>query len=143
RYSFLFVSPFYAGAAGARYAAWVGIVYFLDAGPVFSIEGVIWTAVGGRATLIGPFIGAFLVRGAEYFLSGALASWWQIIVGGLFVFVVLVMRDGIVGSIGNWLRKQRKGATLRQVVEESDQEAHDRQLDWSPEGPPSLEEPVR
>ena len=70
------------------YAAWVGIVSFLDAGPVFSIEGVIWTAVGGRGTIIGPFIGAFLVKGAEFFLSGKLAEWWQIIVGGLFIFVV-------------------------------------------------------
>ena len=44
------VSAFMAAAAGALYAAWVGIVSFLDAGPVFSIEGVIWTAVGGRGT---------------------------------------------------------------------------------------------
>jgi urea transport system permease protein len=132
-----------AAAAGALYAAWVGIVSFLDAGPVFSIEGVIWTAVGGRGTLIGPFIGAFLVKGAEFFLSGALASWWQIIVGALFIFVVLVLRDGIVGSIGNWLRRRKKGATVRQMIEESDQKAHDRQIDWSPGGPPSVDEPVR
>src|SRR5262249_34133164 len=101
------ISAFMSAAAGAMYAAWVGIVSFLDAGPVFSVEGVIWTAVGGRGTLIGPFLGAFLVKGAEFFLSGALASWWQIIVGGLFIFVVLVMRDGIVGTIGNWLRERR------------------------------------
>jgi urea transport system permease protein len=137
------VSAFMAAAAGALYAAWVGIVSFLDAGPVFSIEGVIWTAVGGRGTLIGPFIGAFVVKGAEFFLSGALASWWQIIVGGLFIFVVLVMRDGIVGTIGNWIRERKKGATLHQVMEESDQKAHDRQLDWQPGGPPSADEPVR
>ena len=89
--------------------------------PVFSIEGVIWTAVGGRGTLIGPFIGAFLVKGAEFFLSGALASWWQIIVGGLFIFVVLVMRDGIVGTIGDVSRKSRKGATYEEVMEDLDQ----------------------
>jgi urea transport system permease protein len=137
------VSAFMAAAAGALYAAWVGIVSFLDAGPVFSIEGVIWTAVGGRGTLIGPFIGTFLVKGAEFFLSGVLASWWQIIVGGLFIFVVLVMRDGIVGSIGNWMRERRKGATLHQIMEESDQRAHDRQLDWQPGGSPPVDEPVR
>jgi urea transport system permease protein len=137
------VSAFMAAAAGAMYAAWVGIISFLDAGPVFSIEGVIWTAVGGRGTLIGSFVGAFLVKGAEFFLSGKLAEWWQIIVGGLFIFVVLVMRDGIVGSIGNWLRRRRKGATMHQMMEESDQKAHDRQLDWSPGGPPQVDEPVR
>jgi len=137
------VSAFMAAAAGALYAAWVGIISFLDAGPVFSIEGVIWTAVGGRGTIIGPFIGAFLVKGAEFFLSGALAFWWQIVVGGLFIFVVLVLRDGIVGSIGNWIRKRAKGATLHQVIEDSDQKAHDRQLDWRPGGTPPLDEPVR
>jgi urea transport system permease protein len=137
------VSAFMAAAAGAMYAAWVGIISFLDAGPVFSIEGVIWTAVGGRGTLIGPFIGTFLVKGAEFFLSGKLAEWWQIIVGALFIIVVLVMRDGIVGTIGNWLRKQRKGATVQQIIEESDRKAHDRQLEWSPGGPPQADEPMR
>ncbi|MBV9530911.1 MAG: urea ABC transporter permease subunit UrtC, partial [Bradyrhizobium sp.] len=121
------VSAFMAAAAGALYAAWVGIVSFLDAGPAFSIEGVIWTAVGGRATILGPFIGTFLVKGAEFFLSGALASWWQIIVGSLFIFVVLVLRDGIVGSIGNFVRKRKKGATLHQLIEDSDQKARDSQ----------------
>jgi urea transport system permease protein len=137
------VSAFMAAAAGALYAAWVGIVSFLDVGPVFSIEGVIWTAVGGRGTLIGPFIGTFLVKGAEFFLSGALASWWQIIVGGLFIFVVLVLRDGIVGTIGNWIHKRKKGATLHQLIEEADQKAHDRQLEWRAGGLPPTDEPER
>ena len=139
------VSAFMAAAAGALYAAWVGIVSFLDAGPVFSIEGVIWTAVGGRGTLIGPFIGAFLVKGAEFFLSGALASWWQIIVGGLFIFVVLVMRDGIVGTIGNWLRKRRK---RRDVSAPGDGRIQIRRRTTgssigSPAAPPPADEPVR
>ncbi len=56
------VSAFMAAAAGALYAAWVGLVSFLDTGPVFSIEAVIWTAVGGRGTIIGPVIGTFLVE---------------------------------------------------------------------------------
>ena len=137
------VSAFMAAAAGALYAAWVGIVSFLDAGPVFSIEGVIWTAVGGRGTIIGPFIGAFLVKGAEFFLSGVLAQWWQIIVGGLFIFVVLVLRDGIVGSIANWIRARKKKGTLHQAMEESDRKAHDRQVDWRPAGVPETDEAVR
>jgi urea transport system permease protein len=99
------VSAFMAATAGALYAAWVGIVSFLDVGPGFSIEGVIWTAVGGRGTILGSFVGAFLVKGAEFFLSGQLAEGWQIIVGALFIFVVLVMRDGIVGTLAKWLRR--------------------------------------
>ncbi|MBX6324019.1 MAG: hypothetical protein IRY94_19550, partial [Rhodospirillaceae bacterium] len=113
----------------------------LDAGPVFSIEAVIWTAVGGRGTIIGPFIGAFLVRGAEFFLSGVLADYWQLVMGGLFIFVVLVMRDGIVGTIGNWVRR-RRGGTFEQIIAEADQKAHDRQTDWRPEGAPATDQSV-
>jgi len=123
------LSAFMAAAAGAMYAAWVGLISFLDAGPVFSIEAVIWTAVGGRGTIIGPFVGTFLVRGASFFLSGVLADWWQLIMGGLFIFVVLFMRDGIVGTIGNWWRRQR-GATYGGLVEEADRQAHDLQAEW-------------
>ena len=136
------VSAFMAATAGAMYAAWVGIISFLDTGPVFSIEGVIWTAVGGRGTVIGPFVGAFLVKGAEFFLSGKLAEWWQILVGGLFIFVVLVMRDGIVGSLANWLRRRSQGS-YRQIVEAADQRAHDRQLDWTAQGAPRPGEEAR
>jgi urea transport system permease protein len=130
------VSAFIAAAAGAMYAAWVGLISFLDTGPVYSIEAVIWTAVGGRGTIIGPFIGAFLVKGAEFFLSGVLEFWWQLIIGGLFVFVVLVMRDGIVGTVAHWLRRRPRGTKMGQVIEEADKTAHDQQLDWQPAGEP-------
>ncbi|HXV30252.1 MAG TPA: hypothetical protein VD840_07965, partial [Sinorhizobium sp.] len=108
---------------------------FLDTGPVFSIEAVIWTAVGGRGTLIGPFVGTFLVKGAEFFFSGVLADFWQLIMGALFIFVVLGMRDGIVGTLANWWSRRSRGS-IRQIAEESDRRAHDRQHDWEPEGAP-------
>ncbi len=102
------VSAFMAATAGAMYAAWVGIVSFLDVGPLLSVEGVIWTAVGGRATLIGPFLGTFLVRGLEFVLSGSwFANYWQFFMGVLFIAVVLWIPDGLVGTIGNWLRRSR------------------------------------
>jgi urea transport system permease protein len=132
------VSAFMAAAAGALYAAWVGLVSFLDTGPVFSIEAVIWTAVGGRGTIIGPFIGTFLVKGTEFFLSGVLTFWWQLLMGGLFVFVVLVMRDGIVGTLANWCKRRAKQALLPQIVEESDLLAHDRESDWRAKGAPPV-----
>ena len=127
------VSAFMAAAAGAMYAAWVGLVSFLDTGPVFSIEAVIWTAVGGRGTIIGAFVGTFLVKGAEFLLSGILASFWQLIMAALFISVVLVFRDGIVGSIGNWIARRKRGS-LSQITSDADREAGDRQQDWRPEG---------
>jgi hypothetical protein len=49
-----------------------------------------------------------------------LAFWWQLIMGGLFIFVVLVMRDGIVGTIAKWLRRRPRP------------EMGDEQKDWRP-----------
>jgi urea transport system permease protein len=136
------VSAFMAATAGAMYAAWVGIISFLDTGPVFSIEAVIWTAVGGRGTLIGSFVGAFLVKGAEFLLSGVLASFWQLIMAALFIAVVLFFRDGIVGTIANLIQRWKRGS-VRQIMADSDRIAADRQKDWRPEGAPrSGEEPV-
>jgi urea transport system permease protein len=136
------VSAFMSAAAGAMYAAWVGIVSFLDTGPLFSVEAVVWTAVGGRATLIGPFVGAFLVRGLEFILSGSwFADYWQFFIGALFIAVVLWIPDGIVGSIGNWLRKRRAGS-VRQIREDADRRAHDQQRDWEPAGAPKPGEEV-
>ena len=127
-------SAFMSALAGTMYAAWVGIVSFLDTGPLLSVEAVIWTAVGGRATIIGPFIGAFLIRGLEFVLSGSwFAEYWQIFMGALFIAVVLWIPDGIVGTIGNWIRKYKKG-TQAQIRADSDRIAHDRQRDWDPAG---------
>src|SRR5215472_13729476 len=127
------VSAFMAAAAGAMYAAWVGIVSFLDAGPVFSVEGVIWTAVGGRATLVGAFVGAFLIKGLEFLLSGLLADVWQLFMGALFIVVVLWMPDGIVGTIADWVRAWRR-RTIKQIREDEDRRAFDQQHDWAPAG---------
>ena len=127
------VSAFMSAAAGAMYAAWVGIVSFLDAGPIFSVEGVIWTAVGGRATLIGAFVGTFLIKGLEFVLSGLLADFWQIFMGALFIVVVLWMPDGVVGTLSDWWRKWRRG-TLMQIRADEDLRASDRQHDWAPAG---------
>jgi urea transport system permease protein len=136
------VSAFMAATAGAMYAAWVGLVSFLDTGPVYSIEAVIWTAVGGRGTVVGPFVGAFLVKGAEFFLSGTLAEWWQIIVGGLFIAVVLIMPDGIVGSLAKWARHRRR-AISREVLEDSEPNVEACQLDWDAGATPKVQEKTR
>ncbi len=135
------VSAFMAAAAGAMYAAWMGIVSFLDTGPIFSIEAVIWTAVGGRGTIIGAFVGTFLVKGAEFFLSAKMAWTWQLLMGALFIFVVLVMRDGIVGTIAKWIGRRRAG-TVGQVIEEADSAAADRQKDWRPAGAAKIGEDI-
>lgn len=62
-----------------------------------SIEMVIWAAVGGRGTLIGPIIGAILVNLLYSFLTGAFPGTWLYFLGFLFIGVVLFFPDGVTG----------------------------------------------
>ena len=88
-----------AGVAGALYVPQVGIINPSEFAPGNSIEAVIWVAVGGRGTLTGAVIGAFVVNYAKtYFTSGVLAPYWLFMLGGLFIAVTLLMPRGIVGT---------------------------------------------
>jgi urea transport system permease protein len=94
------ISAIMAGIAGALYVPQVGIINPGEFAPANSIEIVIWVAVGGRLTLLGPLVGAVLVNFAKsFFTSGVLASYWLFVLGGLFVLVTLLLPKGIVGSL--------------------------------------------
>jgi urea transport system permease protein len=97
---FVFVlSAAMAGVAGALYVPQVGIINPSEFAPGNSIEAVLWVAVGGRGTLIGPVIGAFLVNWAKTYLTGALPEIWLFFLGGLFVAVTLLLPKGVVGLL--------------------------------------------
>jgi urea transport system permease protein len=90
-------SAIMAGIAGALYVPQVGIINPGEFAPANSIEVVIWAAVGGRGTLVGPIIGAVLVNVGKSYFTGAFPEFWLFALGGLFVFVTLFMPKGIVG----------------------------------------------
>jgi urea transport system permease protein len=91
------ISAGLAGMAGALFAPIVGIVSPAMIGVVPSIEMVIWVAVGGRGTLIGPIIGAMLVNGAKSSLSESFPMFWQYFLGALFIGSVLFFPQGVYG----------------------------------------------
>jgi urea transport system permease protein len=91
------LSAMMCGVAGALYVPQVGIINPSEMSPANSIEIAIWTAVGGRGTLIGPIAGAFAVNGAKSWLTVAAPSIWLYFLGLLFVIVTLYMPDGIAG----------------------------------------------
>ena len=97
---FAFVlSAVMAGIAGALYVPQVGIINPGEFAPANSIEVVVWTAVGGRGTIIGPIIGALLVNAGKSWFTGVIPEFWLFALGGLFVFVTLFLPKGIVGTI--------------------------------------------
>ena len=99
--NFVYVlSAVFAAAAGALFVNLNGSVTPTQMTIASSVTMVIWVAIGGRGTLIGAVIGAFLVNICEYNLSsGSLVEIWQYIIGGLFVVVILFFKGGIVGIV--------------------------------------------
>jgi urea transport system permease protein len=94
------VSAVMAGIAGALYVPQVGIINPGEFAPENSIEAVIWVAVGGRGTILGPIIGAILVNAGKSYFTGALPEYWLFALGGLFIVVTLFLPKGIVGLVG-------------------------------------------
>jgi urea transport system permease protein len=91
------ISAALAGIGGALYTIQTGRVspQLMDIG--FSIEMVIWVAAGGRATLIGAVFGTLLVNFAKSLLSEQFPDIWLFFQGALFLIVVTVLPDGVVG----------------------------------------------
>lgn len=88
-----------AGLAGMLYVPQVGIITPAQIGVLPSLEVVIWVAVGGRGTLIGAILGAVAVNYGRSVLTNYFPEAWPFILGGLFVVVVTMFPDGLVGMI--------------------------------------------
>jgi urea transport system permease protein len=85
-----------ASVAGALYVPQVGIINPSEMATDKSLEAVVWVAVGGRGTLIGPILGAISVNALKSWATRAYPDLWLIILGALFIFVVLFLPGGIV-----------------------------------------------
>lgn len=91
------LSAVICGIAGALYVPQVGIINPSEMSPANSIEMVIWAAVGGRGTLIGPIIGAFTVNGLKSWFTAAFPDLWLYALGLIFILVTLFLPQGILG----------------------------------------------
>lgn len=97
--TFVYVlSAVLAGIAGAVFVNFNGSISPSQMTIAFSVNLIIWVAIGGRGTIIGAVIGAFLVNFGEYQLSsGKLVELWQYILGSVFCITILFFKGGIVG----------------------------------------------
>jgi urea transport system permease protein len=100
-----------AGISGALYTVQSGIVSPQYMAVPFSIEMVIWVAVGGRGTLLGAVLGAVLINYAKSLISEQLPETWLFIQGALFLLVVTALPDGVVG----WWRQGGPAQLLAMV----------------------------
>lgn len=116
------LSAMLAGVAGALYVPQVGIINPSEFAPANSIEVVIWVAVGGRGTLAGPILGALLVNAGKTWFTGMLPEFWLFALGGLFVFVTLIMPRGILGAAKDfweWSRQRLRSPAATEPVSQA------------------------
>ncbi len=105
-----------AAFGGALYASTVGVVAKDIVGLVLSTQVIIWVAIGGRGTLIGPIFATILVIWIEQEISSINVQLWPLFMGGLFILAVFAFPDGILKQTEKLfirLRESRKNAGVR------------------------------
>lgn len=106
----MILSAMIASAAGFGYAAFSNVVAPELAGFQLGTELLIWTALGGRATLLGPVFAAIGIDTMSSWLSGALPFLWKLLTGIAFMVVIVLLPRGfapLVGAMWSKLRPSR------------------------------------
>ncbi len=88
-----------AGLAGVLYVPLEAFVYPSQLGVGFSTWIIVWLAIGGRRSLVGAFLGAFIINYGQSLLSERLGRYWVLATGVFLLIVVLVQPDGLLGII--------------------------------------------
>ncbi len=104
----IFIWTLSAGIAGIAGGLFVPLNRFIS--PVylavaFGTQVVIWVAIGGRGTLIGPVIAAILLGQVQNYAERVTQD-WQLVVGVLLLIVVVFIPDGLVGTVTKLFNKK-------------------------------------
>ena len=132
------LSGMLAGLGGMLYVPQKLIITPHNMQVLESIMVVIWVAVGGRGTLSGAILGALVVKMMYYYFTSqreflwfardwvpdsvyAWSIWrpdyWQFVLGGMFVVVVLLLPDGLLSVPGKLVNVwRRRTLTTRRIV---------------------------
>lgn len=95
------ISALIAGFAGALFVicSQFASPALLDVG--FSINIIIWAAVGGRASLLGATVGAIAINLMQSLISEnpVLINVWQLIIGIVFILIITILPNGFADLI--------------------------------------------
>jgi len=105
-----------ASVAGFIYAGYTVVVAPEIAGFVFGTELVIWVALGGRGTLLGPVIATLGIDVVTAYLSGSFPYVWKMFVGLLFVSVIVLLPQGIFPPIWSFFQRRFKRKDAADIV---------------------------
>jgi branched-chain amino acid transport system permease protein len=106
------LSAMLAGLAGAVYVTGTGFVAPDMIGLLLSTEVIMWVAVGGRGTLLGPFVGTLLVTRLQQEISSIDTKLWPLAIGGFFIAMVFLCPDGVL-SVARGIRNFRRRPARR------------------------------
>lgn len=102
------ISAAMSGMAGAIFVNFNGSITPSQMTIQYSIMMVIWVAVGGRGTILGAVIGAFLINLCEYNLSsGNMVEIWQYIIGAGFTITIIFFKGGVVGVVSDFFHRRK------------------------------------
>lgn len=111
--AFIFaVAALFSSIGGALFTLQVGLASPSLVGISPSVEMVIYAAVGGRLSLIGAVYGSLIVGSAKTIFSENFVEYWMYFIGGLFVFIVMFLPEGIAG----FLARLRDGRNKRESI---------------------------
>jgi branched-chain amino acid transport system permease protein len=92
------------GLSGVLWAHANGIVSPEDVVLTMSVDALLMVVLGGSGTLMGGVIGAIVVLSLREYLS-TVVPWWQYVLGGVYVLVILYLPGGLMsipGQIRRW-----------------------------------------
>lgn len=106
------VSAVLCGAAGGMYSTMVGFIEPKDAFSILmTIEVAVMVMLGGMGTVFGPLIGAVFYVVLREFVWANFISWHSGILGVIVVVAILLLPNGVLGSVLPKLSRRRASPT--------------------------------
>jgi branched-chain amino acid transport system permease protein len=100
------------GGVWAYYESFVYPQFAVD--PLITVAIVLMTFLGGRATLWGPVLGAFILESAQQYLAYQLggSQIYLIAYATIFLVVMLLLPRGIIPTLQDSLRRYRRRSAV-------------------------------
>lgn len=125
KYIAFVIAGAFGGLAGVLWAHLGGHVSPEDVILAHSVDALLMVVLGGPGTLVGAAIGAGVVVALREYLS-TLVTWWQYVLGTVYVLTILYLPTGLMG-LPQRLRRERhagreanaSGRSARGNLEES------------------------
>jgi branched-chain amino acid transport system permease protein len=105
KYIAFIIAGAFGGLSGVLWAHTAGIVSPENVVLTTSVDALLMAVLGGAGTLVGGIIGASVVLFIREYLS-TLVHWWQYVLGGVYVLVILYLPGGLM-SIPERIRQWR------------------------------------